>query len=152
MNTPDYKTTCFGHIASLKYAMAGDMESVDLLRELERRLRVIEWENPAFIQLSEEMRAPVPKLTPDQEKELQPSLVELVYVQMERIASDSEAAAAQIPMMKTLLALQNDAGEQQKRLINLLAKFGELYVQMNDRLQLLGVDTAEYEIPDELWP
>jgi hypothetical protein len=159
MEIPDYRMISFSHIAGLKYAMAGDMESVELLAQLEERRHAIQWDDPAFVQMSEEMRAPLPSMTPQQEAEQQTSLLALLHVQTQRLAANDETASSLVPTLKKILIKTEGIKKQSNELIalnskcvNLLDKILDLHALMKDKLQMLGVDTAEYEIPDELWP
>jgi hypothetical protein len=147
MNAPDYKMTCFNCILLLKYAMAGDMESVELLRQLEDRRRAIQWDDPAFLQLADDMRAPLPEFAAQGSSE---HLLALLHAQTERLAEGDETANALIPRFKELIAEQKLQQAQQEKIFALMNKLAELHGQMRAKLQLLGADTTEYEIPRDL--
>ena len=99
-------------------------------------------DDPDFKTFSEDMRAPLPQLTPEQEIELHPKLVELIHVQTERITADNEAAAALIPAMKNNVAMT-------LKMMGLLNKFVDSHGRMIAKLEMLDVDVTPYKIPPE---
>jgi hypothetical protein len=158
VHAPDFNMTSFSHIAGLRYAMAGDMPSVDLLTQLEDRRRAIQWNDPDFIQLSDDMRSPVPKLTTEQEESCRPQLMALLHVLTERIAEDRESMRAMIPMAKQIAAqhaAQHETTmqimESHQKITAIANKLAEVHAQMQDKLAMLGVDVAPYHMPEELF-
>src|ERR1700733_7760728 len=87
------KQECLLLIAALKYALAGDVESLAPLGEIETRWREINWTAPAFIQASEAGRAGIPPevLGRDDIVEVQRHLL---HHQGEQVASMAETCSA----------------------------------------------------------
>lgn len=142
------EAACFSLLIGLSYVLAGDLESADALETLHQRRKAIQWNDPAFLQLSEEMRSGMPELKPGQKESMMPSTDALVYALTARIAEGEEAMAAVLPSMRT-------AGDRLSKIYSycnaLLAwarTASDLHQQMRDSLDLLQADTASYILPD----
>ena len=139
------------HLAALKYIMAGDLESLAPLEALEERFRAIDWNDPTFIAFSDEMRSGVPKLTPEQEASLRPSLLSLIHAMNEKIARDNETATALMPQLEKMIEVQNNQSEQAGQFIKRVTAFAsallDLHSKMIAQLETLDVDTSAYKLP-----
>ena len=139
---------CGYHLIGLMYVLAGDLESSEALETLLRRWRAINWTDPAFIQFSEEMRAGMPNLTPDQESALQPSPLAIINALSERLAQGAEAMASTLPAFsKAVERFQKVSGFNVK-LLDYIGKMTDLHIEMRDRLEMLDVDVSPYALPD----
>lgn len=123
-------------IASLKYALAGDMEAVDLLNQLEARARAVNWDDPEFKKFTEEMRAGV-AIPAVPELDLQSLLKATVHHQSEGIAERDEALRRGAKALESSGEFSTAAG----------AFIGDLLKQraeMLDQLRLLDAETSHY--------
>jgi hypothetical protein len=124
------QSECFSLIVALKYVMAGDMESVALLSQLEGRYRSIKWSDPQYVEFTETMRGG--RLEPSAlGRDPVAKLLALLHYQVERNAADDEAMAALVP------AVQKQ-GEQLTASLLLACQLGLLIGSMKQHLELLG--------------
>ena len=132
---------CFGHFISLRYLLAGDLDSMKPLDELEQRLLVINWNDPEFVRFTEEMRIGVPKPAVDQEA----SLLSILYSQNEALGRGTEIGA---DMAAFLRALAKSIEEYRVLICTLF----DLHKKMLSHLELLGADTSPYMLPEQPLP
>jgi hypothetical protein len=148
---------CFLHLLALQYLLAGDVESLEPLNLLEARRRAIDWDNPQFMEFSQQARAGVPLLTPDEVAASQPSLLHLLYAVLERKNNDDDIIRSEvIPNLKKQIEQQlllNQAWEENSHVwasaLKLITKLVEVHQKMRDQLELLGADISPYEIDPE---
>jgi len=138
----------FFYIVGLRYTLAGDLESTEHIDFLEQRWRSIRWDDPEFIQTTDEMRAGVPKLTPQQEKSLQAPLLALLNTMSERIASHSETDQINAIQLKSIKDMVIQSQVQFDRLLNFTKKLNDVAIKMRDRLELLHDDVSVFEFPE----
>lgn len=125
---------CLLHIFGLKYGMAGDFESMELLEKLEERRLTIEWDSPDFISHSESMRGdPAPSILEINEQATVPQLFAWIYGLTEQLAKRNEQASHAIALSERVLAKSE--------------KFLDLHAKMIHRLETLGADTTEFRLP-----
>jgi len=146
---------CLLYIIGLRYALAGDLESIEHVDFLEQRWRAIRWDDPEFIRFTEEMCPSIPQLTPEQEKALSAPLLAIIHAQGERIAGDNENARILSGNLKKIIKqmLQNitvgrEAWAQVDRLSTYAKKLTGISIKMRDRLEVLGDDTSVFELPE----
>jgi hypothetical protein len=143
----DQNFACFLHLAALKYLLAGDPQSGELIGFLFERCRAIRWDDPAFIAVSAEMRSGTPWLTPEQVAASKPYLLGVIHTLLEKIAAQDEAATLAIPTVKKAI---DDVAQAQSRtecLHEFAVKMLDLHSRMIDRLHELGGDTSEFYPP-----
>jgi hypothetical protein len=138
--------SCFVHLRSLKYALAGDLESADALEALFLRWKTINWTDQDFIQFSEVLRAGTPKPTPEQEGAYQ-ILHVIACAQSEHLAASSESIASALPAFRDSVKRLQNVQDYCKRLLDYTQKVIELYKEMRDRLEMLGDDVSAITLP-----
>jgi hypothetical protein len=146
---------CLFYIIGLRYALAGDLESIEHVDFLERRWRSIRWDDPEFIRFTEEMRANVPKLTPEQEEPLEAPLQALLHAMTERIASHNETDTINAVAIRKMIEQMHQciaAGEQSNANFDRLAIYAkeltEMAFKMRDRLEMLHDDVSVFKFPE----
>ena len=147
------KDSCIVSLIFLKFAMAGDMESVELIAQLIDRYLAIEWESPQFMADSEAMRGTESVAPPIMSKtELYPAIV---HIQSEQIASRDESIASMMPSLRNALEALKSWIENDKKMATFTSDlFGYLHqliamhATMRDQLELLHADTSAYVLPE----
>jgi hypothetical protein len=146
------KDSCFLSLIYLKFAMGGDVESVELLRQLFDRYSAIEWDGPQFLADSEAMRGAQTVRMPDiSDADAYRAMVD---IQGEQIASRDETIVSMKPsLVNALEALKKGIEHDQKQakftsdLFDYIHKLIALHRLMRDQLEMLHADTSPYEFP-----
>jgi hypothetical protein len=128
------------HLFSLKYLLAGELQAIEPLDELEQLLRTIDWNDPEFLRMTDEMRVGVPKLTAEQEASISFSLLSILHAQKETIASAMETISHDISSAE-------QANERLRKLAQFASSLLDLHGKMRSHLDLLGADTSAYTLP-----
>jgi hypothetical protein len=144
-------TTLF-HLVALKYAMAGDMESDELLRQLETRWRLVNWTDPEFIKFSDAMRNGPPHLVHQGQESTTPQLKAMVHDQGELLAGFCESAALIVAQHREAQKKLLPAIEAATNFMVYVKDLLDLHVRMRDRLQEAGEDTSVYKLPPLPFP
>lgn len=131
----------YAHLAALKYALAGDVESGAPLETLFHRLGEINWNDPAFIQFSEQVRTGLPKPDPDQAGAPAPSPGEIIWVLKEYFAEKAEDRSVLKSKLQTIVKGFDHA-------LAMIKTLTDLHQKMSDRLKALDVDISEYKLPE----
>jgi hypothetical protein len=141
-------------VVYLQYSMAGDIEAVEILNRLFERWRTIPWDDPKFVAFSDEMRGDT-RLSPFENGENSSELLRAFAAALvEKNAELSEVVMRSIPVLRfSERDIQNAIETSRKiaafnsELFYYLENLIELHRQMKGALEMLGADTASYEIP-----
>jgi len=147
------KAECLVCLHFAKLALAGDMQSADLLNQLLERWSEIAWDDPGFIADSEKMRGTAPVL-PINVEDI-PVLRGLVHVLTEQVAARDETISTLMAHMTTASAQMGEALKSYRtqakltsELFNYIKNLIELHHKMRGRLEVLDADTSDYVIPE----
>jgi hypothetical protein len=147
ISTSEAQGKALSYLRALAYLMAGDLESSESLEHLFERARSISWDDPDFINFSEEMRAGTPQITAEEEVKLSAPLSSLIYAASQRIASDSEAFKTYQWALKKMVKDRAIFDEYLPKIHFFARDCMTLSVQLLDRLQVLGDDVSHYPVP-----
>lgn len=153
-SNPSPGDECLTRLIFLKHALAGDLESTELIDQLIKRVPTIDWDNPEFIKFTEEMRVGTPELSTEQKADPGLSLMALIHAQGELLACHSEDNAVRIAETKALWASLKAYSGQVKitndlvsRLLRFADRAMEIHSKMYTQLELLGADISTYQLP-----
>jgi hypothetical protein len=132
-SNPTPRQLCLSSIIYLNFAMAGDMESVDLLRQLLDRCMAIDWGSAQFA--SDYFQS-------------------IAHFQTEVIASQGETLSASMPIFRDAIkhchGMGKTIGDYSTLVSGLLIYIKTmvlLHSQMKDQLEMLNADTSSYVLP-----
>ena len=151
MNNPsdpvDTKGASLLHLFGLRFLLAGDLASAEHIDSLLERIAVIDWNDPEFARFTEEMQTGTPHLTLEQEASLGPSLSALVYAANERIAADGELLSSSRWALEKMLKHRRQLDSYLTKVVDYTCAVLQVSSLMKTRLQALGVDVSDFQLP-----